>query len=140
MAQLYLIDSGYMIHQGLGEMVYRAWPDFSSEVHGIADSVQAFPGDWQQQIAIRQSFWFWVPGQALFFQRNSEEHHLIAAARALFAPERWDEILEAIEEQGNFERACDKLKVEKCRKLINKAETKGQITLAERDLLFTVFA
>jgi hypothetical protein len=128
-----------MVHQGRSEMEYRAWPDFDDAVHGISDSSTVFPAEWEEDRAIRQVFWWYVPAQDAYYTREENQHQWIVAAKTLFTASRFEEISDTLEEHGAWDKSVERLKGKKCRKIIQKATDRGLITTAERDQLFTVF-
>lgn len=133
MAQLYNLDSGLLDHQGKTDAEYLDRDDYDPNIHGITYVTQVFPDPWEQIP------FFYVASLNAYFEFEYGYHPLTVAAKTLFTPTRWEEIEEALEEQGNFEHHLGKLNMKKIRKLIDKAERKTLITNGERTLLFSVY-
>lgn len=129
MAQIYLNDSKVMQHQGETQATYEAWPDYSVGTHTIVDIPQTFPADWFEYA------WFWIPGLSQFVKRDNGQHPYLVALQSLFTAQRWEEILDALDEQGNISRYFDNLNLPKAKRKAIRARDKGLITTAELQAL-----
>lgn len=126
MAQIYYTDSKLMVHQGEIQSTYENWPDYDVLKHTITDIIQVFPDDWMDHA------WFYIGPQTRFVRREDpDEHPLLAAAKAEFTPERWIEIRDAIDEQGNISKYLDTLNIAKAKRKAQRARDLGLITTAE---------
>jgi hypothetical protein len=136
MSQLYLKDSGAMIHQGKTALEYQTEPMWSWDpaFHSIADSPQIFPSDWegvQMGERILKRCWLFVPHIGQFFRREGRLHPILAAAKTLFTAERWEEIEDLLDELGDVNKLMRNKEFSVLRRKIARARDKGFITQAE---------
>jgi hypothetical protein len=135
MVQLYFKDSGMLVHEGLTEAEYRAWPGFKDNDTGIIDTGQTFDKDRIKNDEV----WFYVKETGLFWQSTEETHAFWAAAAAQFTSSRWTEIEQILEENGDMRHHLHKLKHAKITGKAEKQEAKGLITNAELQTLKKIF-
>jgi hypothetical protein len=134
MSQLIYQDSYGMIHQGETALEYQTNPFYTWDpaVHEIVDSVQSFPGNWQDTI------WFWVPSIGEFFTRVNDMHPFIVAASTLFTVQRWEEVEDSLEELCDVHRLLSRANFTKFRRKVQLAQSKGSITTGEATTLESV--
>ncbi len=143
MAQKVFIDSGLMLEEGRTPAQFMADPDWDPAIMQIVDTGQVFDqldmGDgpstgWVPEI----QKWFYFPSLDQFVLGTGKKHAIIAAAETLFTAERWEQILDYIEEQGGFRTVLNRLDLSTARRKFQKARTKGLITTAELQSLGTL--
>lgn len=130
MAQVYLLDSGLMLAQGESAAHYQNLaqnPDWDPTKHGIADTGQTFDVNWVP----KRQVWFYVPARAKFYQSERRKHALLAAAEDLLGQTRWEEIQDALEEQGPLHEYLADLDLKTLKRKARRARDKGLITTAE---------
>lgn len=143
MAQKIFVDSGLMLEEGRTPAQFMAEPDWDPAIMQIVDTGQEFDqldmGDgastgWVPEI----QKWFFFPALDMFFISTNKKHAIIAAAETLFTAERWEQILDYIEEQGGFQTLLHRLDLNTARRKFQRARTKGLITNAEMQSLGTL--
>lgn len=137
MAQLYMIDSGGMIHQGKTVAEYQSekfW-SWNPVFHATAASTQEFPAEWK-----KGGRWIFIPSLGKFFQRVADLHPILVAASTLFTPERWEEIEDILDEIGNVNQLLRDKNFKKLRRKVQRARSKGLITVEETQSLASVVA
>jgi hypothetical protein len=137
MGQLFYQDSGAMIHQGKTLTQYQSEPMWSlnPDVHAIADSDQEFPDDWETG-----GRWLFIPSLGKFFRRLDDLHPILVAASTLFTSERWEEIEDLLDEVGNVNLLLRRKHFKKLRRKVQRARSKGLITVDEAQKLASVSA
>lgn len=129
MAQLIFIDSGMLVDVG------EEFPEFDPKFHQIVDTGQVF----HEFRVPKKQVWFYCPATEQFYLSNRKKHGLINALQSKFEDqERWDEILDVLEDLG-IEDLLDRLNVTKLRKKIQKARSRGHFTVEECQKMLAVF-
>jgi hypothetical protein len=123
MAQLYNNDTGLMVDQGKTAAEYGDWPDIAEQT--IVDVVQTFPADWKAYA------WFFVPTANKFYHTTIDRHALWRAAKEIIGPTRWEEIEDALDEQGPINEYFKTLDFPKIKRKVLRAQEKGLITAGE---------
>lgn len=134
MAQLIFKDSGIMLHQGKTAAQYAdtlETPDYDPAVHQIVDTGQIFNVNWVPD----REVWFYFSGPDKFYQSTRRKHALLAAAEELIGPTRWEEIQDALEEQGPIMEYLASLDLATLKRKVLRAQSKGLITAGEVTLL-----
>lgn len=130
MAQIYLLDSGLMLHQGESAEHYQDLdknPDWDATKHGIADTGQTFDINWVP----KRQVWFYVPARGKFYESKRRRHALLVAAEEILGQTRWEEIQDALEEQGPLHEYLADLDLRTLKRKAQRARQKGLITAAE---------
>ncbi len=144
MAQKIFIDSGMMLDEGRTPAEYMAQADWNPAIMQIVDTGQVFDqldmGPPATGRVPQNQKWFYFPSLNQFFQSTDKKHAIIAAAETLFTAERWEEIMDYIDEQGGFQRQLARMDLKTARRKIQRARAKGLITTDEVQALAELVA
>lgn len=135
MSQKIFNDTGLLIDDGYSAEEYQERPDWDPNLMSIVDTGQTFKEFSLNPVASGRvpdrQVWFYFPTLNLFFQSTRKTHAIIAAAKTLFASERWSEIEDILEEHGPIYEFLARLDLQKVRHKIARARSLGLITDTE---------
>lgn len=112
-----------MVHQGETQTTYEGWPDVAQQT--IVDTAQTFPADWKKYA------WFFVATANKFYHTTGDKHALWRAAKEIIGAVRWEEIQDALDEQGPINEYFKHLDFPRIKRKVLRAEAKGLITSGE---------
>jgi hypothetical protein len=135
MTQKIFVDSGMMLDEGKTPAQFMAEPDWDPQIMQIVDTDQEFDqldmGPPATGRVPENQKWFYMPSLNRFFLNTRRKHAIVAAAETLFTAERWEQILDYIDEQGDFQALLHRLDLKTARRKIQRARAKGLLTTDE---------
>lgn len=140
MAQLIFKDSGLLLDEGDTAENYAdtdKHPEYDPNFHDIVDTGQTFqtfvmtPGQPTTGRVPDRETWFYVNGVGKFYLNQRRRHAILSAAAELIGEARWEEIQDALEEQGPIHEYFADLDLQTVKRKVIRAREKGLITQAE---------
>lgn len=134
MAQLIFKDSGLLLREGDIASNYQdleLYPEYDPAVHQIVKTGQTFH---IKRVPWRQ-VWFYISSMNKFFQSRRRRHALLVAAEEIIGATRWEEIQDALEEQGPIHEYLADLDLQTLKRKVQRARSKDLITADELSAL-----
>jgi hypothetical protein len=126
MAERYFLDSGLIIEAGKSTEELQASPDFDEGTQSVADT-----GEPALSEGIPEGeTWFYITGAGCY-QTSLKRHAYLRAMQDVIGEPRWQEIEDALEEQGPLKEYLANLDFPKLKRKAQRARDKGLITQAE---------
>jgi len=141
MAQLIFKDSGLLLDEGDTASNYAdtdKHPEYDPAVHEIVDTGQTFdpfvmnPGQPTTGRVPERQTWFYIAAMNKFYLNTRRRHSILQAAKELIDDDaRWEQIQDALEEQGAISEYFAELDLQSVKRKVIRAREMGRITAEE---------
>ena len=129
-----VIPAGCAFHEGDIASNYQdleLYPEYDPAFHDIVETGQNFH---IKRVPWRQ-VWFYISSMNKFFQSRRRRHAILVAAEEIIGATRWEEIQDALEEQGPLHEYLADLDLQTLKRKVQRARQKDLITAGELSAL-----
>lgn len=127
MAEMYHLDSGLVALAGMTIQELTVYPGYENEIYGLIDT--GVP-ELASGVPLGET-WFYISGANTCYKSTNKKHAYWRAMRDILGESRWEEVCDALEEQGPLKEYLAALDFPTLKRKAQRAKDKGLITQTE---------